>query len=128
MRFVIYGAGAIGGVVGARLAQAGFDVTLIARGAHLDAIRRDGLTLETPVERLVLDLPGAEDPAGIDWRPDAAVALATKGQDRAGALTALRVAAPPGLPVVCMQNGVENERLALRRFADVYGAVGRGPP
>ena len=123
MRFVIYGAGAIGGVVGARLAQAGFDVTLIARGAHLDAIRRDGLTLETPVERLVLDLPCAEDPAAIDWRPDDVVCLATKGQDSAGALTALRVAAPPGVPVVCMQNGVENERLALRRFADVYGAV-----
>jgi 2-dehydropantoate 2-reductase len=123
MRFVIYGAGAIGGVVGARLAQAGFDVALIARGAHLEAIRRDGLTLETPVERVVLDLPAAEDPAAVDWRHDDIVCLATKGQDSASALSALRIAAPPGLPIVCMQNGVENERLALRLFQSVYGAV-----
>jgi 2-dehydropantoate 2-reductase len=123
MRFVIYGAGAIGGVVGARLAQTGFDVALIARGAHLDAIRRDGLTLETPVDRVVLDLPAAEDPAAVDWRPDDVVCLATKSQDSASALTALRIAAPPELPIVCMQNGVENERLALRLFEHVYGAV-----
>jgi 2-dehydropantoate 2-reductase len=123
MRFVIYGAGAIGGVVGARLAQAGFDVALIARGAHLDTIRRDGLTLETPVERLVLDLPAAEDPAAVDWRRDDVLCLATKGQDSASALAALRIAAPSGLPIVCLQNGVENERLALRLFDDVYGAV-----
>ena len=45
MRYVIYGAGAIGGVVGARLHQAGHEVALIARGAHLEAIQRDGLRL-----------------------------------------------------------------------------------
>jgi 2-dehydropantoate 2-reductase len=123
MRFVIYGAGAIGGVVGARLAQAGFDVALIARGAHLEAIRRDGLTLETPVERVLLDLPAAEHPAAVDWRQGDVVCLATKSQDSASALAALKIAAPPGLPIVCMQNGVENERLALRLFEDVYGAV-----
>ena len=39
MRYIIYGAGAVGGVIGARLAQRGHDVVLIARGAHLDAIR-----------------------------------------------------------------------------------------
>jgi 2-dehydropantoate 2-reductase len=123
MRFVIYGAGAIGGVVGARLAEAGFDVALIARGPHLDAIRRDGLTLETPVQRLVLDLPAAPGPAALDWRQDDVVCLATKGQDSASALRELRIVAPDGLPIVCMQNGVENERLALRLFDDVYGAV-----
>ena len=45
MRFVVYGAGAIGGVVGGRLAQHGHDVVLIARGDHHDAIRDDGLRL-----------------------------------------------------------------------------------
>ncbi|MGD9894365.1 MAG: 2-dehydropantoate 2-reductase N-terminal domain-containing protein, partial [Dehalococcoidia bacterium] len=43
MRYIIYGAGAIGGSIGARLFEAGNDVVLICRGAHLDAIRRDGL-------------------------------------------------------------------------------------
>ena len=58
MRFVIFGAGAIGGVVGARLSEAGFEVALIARGQHLEAIREHGLTLETPVARTVLHAAG----------------------------------------------------------------------
>jgi 2-dehydropantoate 2-reductase len=48
MGYVVFGAGAIGAVVGGRLCQAGYDVTLIARGAHLEAIRARGLRLESP--------------------------------------------------------------------------------
>ena len=48
MRFIVYGAGAIGGVIGGRLFQAGHGVTLIARGDHLRALQGDGLTLATP--------------------------------------------------------------------------------
>lgn len=127
MRFVIFGAGAIGGVVGARLHQAGLDVTLIARGAHLEAIRRDGLTLVTPVERAVLPVPVASAPDEVDWSGDEIVLLAVKGQDTSAALSALRDAAGATVPVVCMQNGVENERLALRLFADVYAAALMAP-
>ena len=127
MRFVIFGAGAIGGVVGARLHQAGRAVTLIARGAHLDAIRRDGLTLVTPVERLTQAIPVAGTPAEVDWTGDEIVLLATKSQDTTGALTALRAAAGPGVPVVCLQNGVENERVASRLMDRVYGAVVMSP-
>lgn len=123
MRFVIYGAGAIGGVVGARLHQSGHDVALIARGAHLEAIRRSGLTLETPVERTVLELPAAEDPAELGLGGEDVVLLATKSQDTAQALDALRRAGAVDVPIVCLQNGVENERSALRRFGAVYGAV-----
>ncbi len=123
MRFVIYGAGAIGGVVGARLHQSGHDVALIARGAHLEAIRRAGLTLETPVERSAIELPAAEDPAELGVGGEDVVLLATKSQDTAGALDALRWAGAVDVPIVCLQNGVENERLALRSFATVYGAV-----
>jgi 2-dehydropantoate 2-reductase len=123
MRFVIFGAGAIGGVVGARLHQHGFPVALIARGAHLDAIRRDGLTLLTPAERVVLTPEVAADPADLAWTGDEVVLLATKSQDTLGALTSLRNAAGPGVPVVCLQNGVENERVALRLMDTVYGAV-----
>lgn len=124
MRFVIFGAGAIGGVVGARLSEAGFDVALIARGRHLEAIREHGLTLETPVQRAVFQLPAAADPAelGVGTSGDV-VLLATKSQDTAGALAALRAAGAHDVPVVCVQNAVENERLALRSFARVYGAV-----
>ncbi|MGB9183100.1 MAG: 2-dehydropantoate 2-reductase [Solirubrobacteraceae bacterium] len=125
MRFVIYGAGAIGGVVGARLHQSGHDVALIARGEHLRRIRSQGLTLQTPVERSVLELPVAEDPEQLGVGADEdVILLAVKGQDTRGALAALREAGTPAsTPIVCLQNGVENERLALRIFAHVYGAV-----
>ncbi len=123
MNFVILGAGAIGGVVGARLYQAGFAVTLIARGAHLEAIRRDGLELVTPEERVVLPIPASGSPAEVAWTGDEIVLVATKSQDALGALTSLRDAAGPATPVVCLQNGVENERLAARIIDSVYGAV-----
>src|SRR5581483_10253715 len=99
MRFVVFGAGAIGGAVGARLHQSGHAVTLIARGAHLEAIRRDGLTLLTPVERAVLTLPVADGPGGVQWTGDEVVLLATKSQDTLRALTALRDAAGGAVPV-----------------------------
>jgi 2-dehydropantoate 2-reductase len=127
VRFVVFGAGAVGGVLGARLHQGGHDVTLIARGEHYAAVRRHGLTLETPHERVTLPIPAVDDPAALDWHGDEVVLLTTKTQDSAGALSALRTAAPPGAAVVCVQNGVENERVALRLFAEVYGAVVMSP-
>jgi 2-dehydropantoate 2-reductase len=121
MRFVIYGAGAIGGVIGALLGRAGHDVALIARGAHYEAIRKHGLRLETPGDNVTFELPAAADPGGLTYRDGDVVLLGMKTQDTAAALGALAAAAPPGITVACAQNGVENERLALRHFADVYG-------
>lgn len=127
MRFVVFGAGAIGGVVGAGLHQAGHEVTLIARGEHYRAIRERGLTFERPGESVTLEIPVADAPAALEWGGDNVVMIATKSQDTAGALTALRAAAPTGTPVVCVQNGVENERTALRLWPNVYGAVVMAP-
>ncbi|HEY1590235.1 MAG TPA: 2-dehydropantoate 2-reductase [Solirubrobacteraceae bacterium] len=127
MRFAVFGAGAIGGVVGARLSQAGRDVVLIARGPHRDAIAAEGLTLQTPTERVTLRIPVIRGPRKMRFSPDDVVLLATKSQDSSTALLALRDAAPTSTPVVCLQNGVENERLALRIFSDVYGAVVMAP-
>src|ERR1700733_8516559 len=107
MRYVIYGAGAIGGVVGARLHQAGHEVALIARGAHLEEIQRSGLTLETPSERSVLQIPAAGDPAELAVGAagtDDVILLATKSQDTAGALDALQRAGAWDVPIVCLQN------------------------
>ncbi len=120
MRYIIYGAGAIGGVIGGRLAQHGHDVVLIARGDHLATIQRDGLVLESPTERVTLPVPAVGSPAEVDWRDGDAVVLAMKTQDTEAALNQLALAAPTSTPIVCAQNGVENERLALRRFANVY--------
>src|SRR6185437_6567471 len=117
MRFVIYGAGAIGGVIAARLAQSGADVLAIARGPHLDAIRARGLTLEAPGETLTQRIAVAGHPSEIAFGPDDVVLLTMKTQHTEAALEDLRAAAGEDVPVVCAQNGVDNERMALRRFA-----------
>ena len=113
MRLVLVGPGAVGGVVAARLVQAGHDVHVVARGAHLAAIRRDGLRVESPGGIDVVPL------AASDTIPDGdhdAVLLAVKGQDSAPLLPLLR-----DRPLVHLQNGVANEREALRFTPDVYG-------
>src|SRR5918996_980418 len=120
MRFIVYGAGAVGGTIGGRLFQAGHDVTLIARGDHLRALRTDGLTLRWPDGAATLPVPAAASPDETDLRPGDVVVLAMKTQHTAAAVAALAMAAPPDVAVVCAQNGVENERIALRSFADVY--------
>ncbi len=116
MRFVIYGAGAIGGTIGGRL---GGDVTLIARGAHAAAIREHGLRVVTPDGEAVVRVAVVEHPREVAWRGDEVVVLAMKSQHAEAALVELAASAPPSITVVCAQNGVANERAALRRFADV---------
>lgn len=127
VRFVIFGAGAIGGVVGARLHQSGHQVVLIARGEHLQAIRAHGLILRTPSEQVALPIPAAAGPTEAGLQEGDVVLLATKSQDTAGAIGALIEARGSELPLVCLQNGVENERLGSRMFRDVYGAVVMSP-
>lgn len=126
MRYVVYGAGAIGGAIGGKLAQHGHDVTLICRGPHLEAVKRDGLLLRTPDGDTRLQAPAAGSPAEIDWQGDEAVFLTMKSQDTQPALEALRAAAGD-VPVICAQNGVANERMALRIFSRVYALNVRMP-
>jgi 2-dehydropantoate 2-reductase len=121
VRFVVYGAGAIGGALAALLCAAGYETVPIARGAHLDAIRRDGLRLQTPSGERVYPLRAAAHPGEVDWRPGDVTLLTMKSMDTAAALRSLAAHADPGMPVVCVQNGVANERAALRLFANVYG-------
>lgn len=121
MRFVVYGAGAIGGVIGGRLAEHGHDVALIARGAHYEAIRDHGLRIESPDDVVTVPVEVVDHPSHLRFGDSDVVVLAMKSQDTADALTALTAAAPPTTPVLCAQNGVENERVAVRWFANVYG-------
>ena len=97
MRFVVVGAGAIGGAVGGRLFRAGYDVTLVARGDHGRALR-SGLVLEAPDGTVTLPVPVVEDPAQVSWEGDAdgdpVVLLAVKGQHTDHALEQLRGGAP----------------------------------
>lgn len=127
MRYVILGAGAIGGAIGGKLAVAGLDVALIARGDHLDALRSDGLELHDPDSSVTLSLPAYGSSAEVGLEPGDCVILATKSQQSQAALDELGRAAvsagagADGIAVVCAQNGVENERIALRRLSLVYG-------
>jgi 2-dehydropantoate 2-reductase len=123
MRFIMYGAGAVGGVVGGRLFESGHEVILIARGAHLEAIRQGGLEVQSPAGSVLLRMPAAGKPSEIQFRSGDVVLLSMKTQDTEAALLELRASAGDEIPVVCLQNGVENERLASRRFANVYGTA-----
>ncbi|MDA9281168.1 hypothetical protein N9Q14_00970 [Pseudomonadales bacterium] len=123
MRMIIYGAGAIGGTLGSRLHQAGFDVLLIARGAHADAIRAQGLRYCNPESEMTQQIPCVNHPDRITFRPDDAVLLTVKSQDTLQALTDLARVAPSSIRLFCAQNGVHNEARALRFFNHVYGML-----
>jgi len=122
VRYVVVGAGAVGGTVGGLLYDAGYDVTLVARGAHAEAMRRDGLRLALPDRVVMVRAPVLTSVDDVGLRPDDVVLLATKSQDTAAVLHDL-AAQQSDLSIACIQNGVANERMALERFADVYGVV-----
>jgi thiosulfate/3-mercaptopyruvate sulfurtransferase len=133
-RYVIVGAGGIGVTLAAELQRAGRDVVLVARGAQLAALRAGELQYARPDGTRRLDLPAAGDPGEIDLVADDVLVLATKTQDvepviAQWASRPVRLAdgtattAGAGIPVLTLQNGLEAERVALRRFASVIGGV-----
>jgi 2-dehydropantoate 2-reductase len=123
MRFVIYGAGAVGGLIGARLHARHQDVMLIARGDHLAAIRERGLTVLSPQGEQNYEIPAVGHPCELRFAADDVVLLCVKSNDTAGALAELVGKAPLETAVVCVQNGVANERTALRFFRQVYACL-----
>jgi 2-dehydropantoate 2-reductase len=120
MRHVVYGAGAVGGVIGARLQLAGIATTVVARGEHLTRIRDRGLLLDTQDGQEVVDLPATDTAADIDWTDDTVVLLTVKSHQTEAVLDDLEAHAPEGTVVVSAQNGVANEAAILRRFARTY--------
>jgi 2-dehydropantoate 2-reductase len=108
MRLVVVGAGGVGGYFGARLGRAGQDVTLVARGAHLDAIRSRGLCVRSAVEgEYTVPVRAVDKVAGL---PDAdAVLLCVKSFDTEAAVEAVRAIVGPATAVLSLQNGVDNE-------------------
>lgn len=132
MRYVVIGAGAVGGTIGARLHLAGHEVVLVGRGHHLAAIHRTGLRFVTPDTDETLDVRAVAGPHELELDGDDVLVLATKSQHTAEALgtwAAAEVVTGDGagrtagevLPVLCAQNGVGNEPAALRWFARVAG-------
>ena len=117
MRIACMAAGAVGGYFGGRLAAAGHDVTFIARGAHLAAIRRDGLKVESVLGDLLLrDAKATADPAEVG--PVDIVLFAVKLWDTEIAAEAARPLLGPTTRVITVQNGVDS----VERIAPVLGA------
>jgi 2-dehydropantoate 2-reductase len=104
MKICIYGAGAIGGLMGAKLARAGQDVTVIARGPHLAAIQAKGLKLFSEGEEILVHPRAVEDPAAAGRQDYVIVAVKTTGvapiAERMGPLLG------PDTAVVTAMNGI----------------------
>lgn len=107
MRFAILGSGAVGGYYGARLARAGHDVTFIARGRHLEAIRAKGLEIRSPMlGDFTVRAAAEEDTSKV--RPVDVVIVAVKAYDNAAALPLVVPMLGPSSTVLTLQNGVDS--------------------
>ena len=123
-RFAIMGSGGVGGYFGGRLAQAGFDVSFIARGAHLAAIREQGLRINSSLgDAHIQPARATDNPADIG--PVDYVLFATKLWDTESAGEACRPLIGPETAVISLQNGVEAEDQLSRILgaAHVMGGV-----
>ncbi|HET9852250.1 MAG TPA: 2-dehydropantoate 2-reductase [Candidatus Limnocylindrales bacterium] len=110
------GAGGVGAYLGSRLAIAGADVHLIARGAHLEAMRKHGLTIVTPDgERSTVEVQATDDPGSIG--PVDVVLFLVKSYDTEAAALRLPPLIRDGTVVISLQNGIDNEP----RIAAVVG-------
>lgn len=117
MRIAVMGAGAVGSYLGSRMAIGGAEVHLIARGAHLAAMRANGLTLVTPEgERSRVDVSATDDPAEIG--PVDFVLFLVKSYDTESAARQLAPLLTAETGVISLQNGIDNEA----RIAAIVGA------
>jgi 2-dehydropantoate 2-reductase len=116
LRVAVLGAGAVGAYYGKRLADGGADVTLIARGANLAALRRDGLTIIEPEGRSTTRLPVTDEPTDIG--PGDVVLFCVKSYDTDEAAERLKPLLSGATAVISLQNGIDNED----RIAAVIGA------
>lgn len=122
-RYIIYGAGAVGSVLGGMLKRAGIASVLVARPAHAAAIREKGLNLRTLTEAYQVEIPAVESVSELTPAPGDIVFLCVKGTQTEAAIADLATVFPTDTPVVCMQNGVRNEEVVAAKFPNTYGAL-----
>ena len=108
MKIAMMGSGGVGGLIGARLAHAGCDVSFIARGAHLAAMRSHGLTLESPVGNVHLPKPQVTDDPG-SLGPVDLVIFSVKLWDTEAAARQILPLIGPETGVISLQNGVKKD-------------------
>jgi len=115
MRIAVMGAGGVGGYFGGRLAQAGHDVSFVARGAHLAAMKARGLSLKSPLGDATVKVRATEDPAELGTAD--VVLFAVKLWDTESAAEQIRPLVANGGVVIPFQNGVES----IERVGKVLG-------
>jgi 2-dehydropantoate 2-reductase len=118
MKIAVLGSGGVGGYFGARLANTSADVTFIARGSHLEAMRRNGLRIESANGNLHIPVKVTDDPASVG--PVDYVWIAVKLWDTESATQAAKPMIGPGTTVVSFQNGVEKENLLRGALPEVH--------
>jgi 2-dehydropantoate 2-reductase len=124
MRFVMLGAGAIGGVIGGQLAKAGLDVVFVdTLREHVEAIDRHGLRLNGVHGSHVLRVPATTEVGAVGPRDGDVVLVTVKSFHTDAALAGLRRTTGLELPIFCAQNGVRNEEVAQRYFRNVNGVM-----
>ncbi len=125
MRFVVFGAGAIGSGIGGHLHRTGHDALIVGRPAHVNRIRQHGLQLITDQQTYTLSVPAVSRAADIHFTPNDVLLLCVKSQDTHRALVEIRAAGgdPQTLPILCCQNSITNEPAAARYFKRVYGVL-----
>ncbi|MDH3318831.1 MAG: 2-dehydropantoate 2-reductase [Betaproteobacteria bacterium] len=116
MRIAVMGAGGVGGYFGGRLAQAGHEVSFVARGKHLEAIKAKGLTLKSVLGDTTVKVRASEDPAELGQAE--VVLFAVKLWDTESAAERIRPLLEKGGVVIPFQNGVES----IERVGKVLGA------
>lgn len=124
MRIAVMGSGGLGGYFGARLALGGADVHFIARGAHLAAMRADGLRVEGPEPMHVSVVSATDDPRDIG--PVDLVMFCVKLWDTEAALEQIRPMVGPDTAIVSFQNGVLKDSYLRAAYdpAQIIGGVG----
>jgi 2-dehydropantoate 2-reductase len=123
MRIAILAAGGVGGYLGVRLIEAGHEVTLLARGPHLAAIRERGLVLDSPAGNAhVRPALATDDPAEVG--PVDVVVFAVKMPDAERAAESARPLLRPDTAVVPFQNGVESTALIARTLGERHALSG----
>jgi 2-dehydropantoate 2-reductase len=122
-RYIVFGAGAIGSILGAALHRCGQDVVLVGRGSHAQAIRKEGLRLMSEGVLRRIKLSAIEDVRGIKPRSDDVLLLTVKSQDTETAAKQLSGVYGPRTSIVSLQNAVRNEEILATQFQQIYGGL-----
>lgn len=124
MRIAVMGSGGVGGYFGGRLAHGGADVSFVARGKHLEAMRSDGLLIEGPEQIHVKRVSATDDPNEIGIAD--IVLVCVKLWDTEQALTQIRPMVGPETTIISLQNGVLKDQYLRAAFDEqqLMGGVG----